>query len=381
MAFYDQYRTAPGWGTSGYQFVSPQMPSYQPQPNWGGLDYYNAHSGGQTDPYVYDYARNRVRNYPGAGVGLEEAKIWHRRAYGGLGDIRRMLPSDIGAAAAYEVWRNWKHHYGVYGQPLAGDPERQQDALMGLAVSEAKRLWDYTGHPPNAYGRLEAVEAAAGTASRILNQVWALEEGASYGGFAGAGRLSRRASAVSLRGRSLSRAASPFMPDGYAGSTFGDGYGGVPGGSVYGGGGGSVYGGVGGSTYGGAYDDYDGAATAGALARRRSFSGAPGAYTPSVPGAGYTTPMAPSYGMPMTGSYSTYGGGGGRPRVRMAATGTDIVDIARARAIGQIDITIAIAAAATVRRTGPTMSRIRFRTDIDPAFFLHSLLFAEYLLY
>lgn len=47
-----------------------------------------------------------------------------------------MLPSDVGAAAAYEAWRNWKYHYGVYGQPIADDPERQRDALIGLATSE-----------------------------------------------------------------------------------------------------------------------------------------------------------------------------------------------------------------------------------------------------
>lgn len=51
-----------------------------------------------------------------------------------------MLPSDIGAAAAYEVWRNWKQHYGVYGQPLAGDRERQQEALVGLAVGEGEPI-------------------------------------------------------------------------------------------------------------------------------------------------------------------------------------------------------------------------------------------------
>ena len=34
--------------------------------------------------YVYDYARNRVLSQSGAGLGIEEAKVWHRRAYGGL---------------------------------------------------------------------------------------------------------------------------------------------------------------------------------------------------------------------------------------------------------------------------------------------------------
>ena len=108
MAYYDLYHNAPGWGTSGYHFATPPVPSYQPQPSWGGLDYYRAH-GGFNDPYVspiplvciqqlrkyspicivnlssmYDYAYNRLRDYPGTGVGLEEARHWHRRAYGGM---------------------------------------------------------------------------------------------------------------------------------------------------------------------------------------------------------------------------------------------------------------------------------------------------------
>ena len=51
MAYYDLYHNAPGWGSSGFQFVSPPVPTYQPQPTWGGLDYYRAH-GGMSDPYV-----------------------------------------------------------------------------------------------------------------------------------------------------------------------------------------------------------------------------------------------------------------------------------------------------------------------------------------
>jgi hypothetical protein len=39
--------------------------------------------------YLFDHAWNRVREYGGApaggiGVGLHEARHWHRRAYGGL---------------------------------------------------------------------------------------------------------------------------------------------------------------------------------------------------------------------------------------------------------------------------------------------------------
>ena len=56
------------------------------------------------------------------------------------GDIQRMMPADVGAAAAYKVWRNWKYHYGIYGQPLGGDRERQREALVGLAVGEGTSI-------------------------------------------------------------------------------------------------------------------------------------------------------------------------------------------------------------------------------------------------
>ncbi|EJD03177.1 uncharacterized protein FOMMEDRAFT_168216 [Fomitiporia mediterranea MF3/22] len=229
MAYYDAYRNAPGWGTSNYQFLSPMQPSYQPQPSWTGVDYYRAH-GGLADPGVYDYAWNRVRNRSSMGIGMEDARILHRRAYGGLGDIQMMLPSDVGAAAAYEAWRNWKYHNGIYAQPLAGDRERQREALIGLAVSEATRLWQYTGRAADTYGRLEACESAGATADQILEQAWLLEGGGAYDPYPGRGRLSRRGSASSLRsysplspgmpvvgsiGHSRSRPASPFLGDGY----------------------------------------------------------------------------------------------------------------------------------------------------------------------
>ena len=51
MAYYDYYHNAPGWGTSQYQFMSPPVPSFQPQPSWGGVDYYRAY-GGLADKYV-----------------------------------------------------------------------------------------------------------------------------------------------------------------------------------------------------------------------------------------------------------------------------------------------------------------------------------------
>ena len=142
------------------------------------------------------------------------------------------------------------------------------------SVLAAARLWDYTGQPPNSYARLEAVEAAAGTASRILSSQWALEDTGAYGGyassspirgFAAPGSLSRRASVASLRGRTLSRPSSPFLGDAYSG--VGSAYGGAPG---------SVYGDAYDDAYGGAYGDAYSDVGTSALARRRSsFSGTP----------------------------------------------------------------------------------------------------------
>lgn len=68
MAYYDLYHNAPGWGTSGYHFATPPMPSYQPQPSWRGQDYYRAH-GGFNDPYVLLFFEN-VRKYTATDVGF-----------------------------------------------------------------------------------------------------------------------------------------------------------------------------------------------------------------------------------------------------------------------------------------------------------------------
>lgn len=49
MAYYGYYQQAnPYWGQQAaygqnQQFIAPPQPNYQPQPNWTGADYYNAH--------------------------------------------------------------------------------------------------------------------------------------------------------------------------------------------------------------------------------------------------------------------------------------------------------------------------------------------------
>jgi len=50
------------------------------------------------------------------------------------------------------------------------DPERQREALTGLAVAEAARLLQYSARPADQYARLAASEAAAHTSSYIFYQ-------------------------------------------------------------------------------------------------------------------------------------------------------------------------------------------------------------------
>ena len=115
-------------------------------------------------------------------------------------DIRQMLPSDIGAAAAYESWRCWRFHYGIMAQPLSGDRERQREALIGLAVAEgllpcsssrfsmhsqhflclASRLYTFTGRVGDTTGRLQSCETAASTATRIYTETVGYDYNPSY---------------------------------------------------------------------------------------------------------------------------------------------------------------------------------------------------------
>ena len=45
MAYLDYYRTNPNWATSQWQSIAPSAPAFQPQPSWGGLDFFRAVSG------------------------------------------------------------------------------------------------------------------------------------------------------------------------------------------------------------------------------------------------------------------------------------------------------------------------------------------------
>ncbi|VDB95918.1 unnamed protein product [Peniophora sp. CBMAI 1063] len=247
MAF-QYYQAAPGWGQQQYQFGTPPPLGYQPDYNWNGLDYYRAHvssRGGPYDPAFYQNVVSRAGQGGAVGSGYHEAKHWHRRAYGGIAELSRLLPEEVGAAAAYEAWRQFRHtlsHYD-YLNPY----DRRQEAMHGLAVAEAVRLWQDTGRGYDQYASQLAAEAAAATVGHILRRKMdggnVLRHGEtpadayyrgrrnSVSGFGGIGdSFMRRRSRSPMPGGVPSYAGSSVS--GYASS---GGYGG--GGSVYGGGG------------------------------------------------------------------------------------------------------------------------------------------------
>lgn len=88
-----------------------------------------------------------------------------------------MPPNEIGAAAAYEVFRTWRYHYGIIAQPLSGDRERQREALIGLAVGEGKSASDihvlmltiFLSLKPQGYGSSQ-------TDMQIKQGVWQLSK-------------------------------------------------------------------------------------------------------------------------------------------------------------------------------------------------------------
>ncbi|TFK25505.1 hypothetical protein FA15DRAFT_703610 [Coprinopsis marcescibilis] len=180
MAF-PQYQQPgqPGWAAGQYpsQYGGlPPAPSFQPQSTWGGLDFYRAHAPTNHDPSLFNVAWDRVRQFDpvnaqagGLGVGLHEARHWHRRAYGGVNELTLMAPAEVGHAAAYEAYRTWSQNQSMY-EPFGGDIERQREGLIGLAVAESSRLLSFAGRLGDAYARSMASDAAAHTASHIFYQ-------------------------------------------------------------------------------------------------------------------------------------------------------------------------------------------------------------------
>ncbi|KAI0708209.1 hypothetical protein C8T65DRAFT_708591 [Cerioporus squamosus] len=173
---YDYYRSSvPGWGTSQFQFGAPPMPAFQPQPSWTGYDFYNCT---RTEPRpvssrnLYNSVMSRMGSFSGLGVDHRTARHWHSLIYSGV-PLTQVLPADIGAAAAYEVYRTWKHNSSIYA-PLSADRLMQREGLIGMAIAEATRLWQYSGRSMDAYGQRAACEAAAATAAILADQFTSL---------------------------------------------------------------------------------------------------------------------------------------------------------------------------------------------------------------
>ncbi|EFI28189.1 hypothetical protein CC1G_14216 [Coprinopsis cinerea okayama7 len=174
---YSQPIGQPAWGAGqmpGYPGALA-APAFQPQPTWGGLDFYRAHApSNYNDPSLFNHAWDRVRQFDaatagGLGVGIHEAKHWHRRAYGGMPELAHLGPAEVGHAAAYEAYRNWVRNQSMY-DTLGPDIERQREGLIGLAVAEAGRLLSFAGRSMDHYARSAASDAAAHTASYIFYQ-------------------------------------------------------------------------------------------------------------------------------------------------------------------------------------------------------------------
>ena len=49
--------------------------------------------------------------------------------------LAQLLPNDLGAAAAYEAYRTWKHNSFLY-EPLSADRVQQREGLVGMAIAE-----------------------------------------------------------------------------------------------------------------------------------------------------------------------------------------------------------------------------------------------------
>lgn len=212
MAYYQYYQQQPNYGTSSYQLVQPPSPTYRPQPTWTGSDYYRAHAQGgyddmdmsgsrrgmmpgaspvPVDNSIFDWVWGRVKSIVGGGgVSRDEARHWHKRVYGGMVDITQLLPTELGGAAGYEAMRLWEHHHAVYRSPLMDDREREREALVGLAIGEATKLWSYCNRPRDKYGRREASEVAAATAERIYRHKYERGGMSSYDAY---DTVSRRA--------------------------------------------------------------------------------------------------------------------------------------------------------------------------------------------
>ncbi|KZP00578.1 hypothetical protein CALVIDRAFT_533574 [Calocera viscosa TUFC12733] len=172
---YDYYRgyQPQYWGTPQYQLPAAPTVGYAASAGWGPMDYYRAHTRWadvEEDDDFFERMIHGVRRWIGnAGSNAEEAREAHQRVYAGWIDMRIASPETIGAAAAYEALRFWESNQALRG-PVVDDLEREEDAIMGLAVAEAGKLWGYTGRLFADRGRREAAEEAAASVHRIFRR-------------------------------------------------------------------------------------------------------------------------------------------------------------------------------------------------------------------
>ena len=60
----------------------------------------------------------------------------------------KLLPREIGAAAAYEASIHcWEHHKSIYVQPLSEDCDREREALIGLVTAKGMSLLSLAHKP------------------------------------------------------------------------------------------------------------------------------------------------------------------------------------------------------------------------------------------
>ncbi|TCD65086.1 hypothetical protein EIP91_003095 [Steccherinum ochraceum] len=178
----------------GHKLGTPPIPNIMPQPHWRGSDYYMAHAI-NPDPHFFHDLLNLVYSTRGAeGYDQGVAKRWHRTVYGGETAVTRTLPRDLGAAAAYEAYRVWKHHRARMYPFSDNDRDGEREAVIGLAAAEASHLWRYTGRGMDNYGLREVMESAGLTAFNLASRVIG---GGLFGGVFSGSSSSRRSSVSS----------------------------------------------------------------------------------------------------------------------------------------------------------------------------------------
>jgi len=145
----------------------PPVPSFRPEPHWDGYDFYQAHAV-NPDRSLYTRVMDRMGDAPmSEPFQYEDVRMIHDRIYSDSVTLGHVLPSEIGAAAAYEAYRMWKHLSRIFGQSLRMQSDHVRDGLVGLAMAEASRLWQRAGRAADSYGVRDALQSAAMTATKI----------------------------------------------------------------------------------------------------------------------------------------------------------------------------------------------------------------------